>query len=92
MGKIHTGITVDEKFRAAVAAGGVEVSNQATPERLREALKKFNEDITFEATNETVVSEINAGVEPEPPVVEASVDFDISDEVELETTQDLAVK
>lgn len=63
---IKTGITVDEKFREAVSSGGVTVSNQATPDRLLSAFKSFNEDASYYATNETVVSEVNEGVEPEP--------------------------
>ena len=80
--KLQTGISTDMDFIKAMKERGQDVSAEFPAETLRDQLNELSEevDVTFESPNETILEVVNEGEEPGE---ELTIDFDISDSIDL---------
>lgn len=82
--KLKTGISTNEDFIKVMKDLGQEVVPGIPAETLRTRLDLVSDEtkVTFNSTNETILATVNQDA-PTPPVVEVSIDFDISDSIDL---------
>lgn len=76
--KLQTGISTDMDFIKAMKEKGQDVKAEFPAETLRKQLDEVNEEVkvTFDSTNETVLTAVNEGEEP-TPVEEVTVTFTV---------------
>ncbi len=81
--KIKTGETTDLGFIRALKEKGVNARAMFPAETLRDQLDGLSEEtkVSFESTNETILATVNE--EAPAPVVDLSIDFDVSDDIDL---------
>lgn len=65
MGKLVTGVSTDLEFLGAINDKGAELTANATPEALADALDSTGENVSYNSTNEHIIAQINAEVPKE---------------------------
>lgn len=73
MGKLVTGVSTDLEFLGAINDKGAELTANATPKSLAEAIDATGGNVSYDSTNEEVIEAINSDVEAINSEVESVV-------------------